>query len=199
MTGVVFTIGHSTHPIERFIALVKLHGINALCDVRSGPYSRMNPQFNRESLQNALGSAGVDYVFLGRELGARSEDASCYVDGRVQYDLLARTDIFRKGLERVRVGVKRYQVALMCAEKDPLECHRTLLVSRYLDSSQLLVQHILEEGTLESHSEALRRLLRQLHLPELDMFRTREDMIQEAYRLQSERIAYAEPIGRVSD
>ena len=206
MTCVVFTIGHSTHPIERFINLLKLHGITALCDVRSRPYSRINPQFNREELTEALREAGVTYVFLGRELGARSEDASCYSNGKVQLDLLARTDLFQKGLERVRVGMERYRLALMCADKDPIECHRTILIARHLASPEISVEHILEEGNLERHGEALSRLLRQLHLPEQDLFRTREDMIHEAYKLQSERIAYAEkgdlrqepkPIGRV--
>src|SRR6266446_5531061 len=130
MVDTVYTIGHSTHTIEKLIALLKDHGITALCDVRSQPYSRMNPQFNREPLKQALRDSGILYVFLGAELGARSEDKSCYRNGQVQYDLLARTDLFKRGIERVKDGAHRYRLALMCAEKEPLDCHRTILVSR---------------------------------------------------------------------
>jgi uncharacterized protein (DUF488 family) len=88
--------------------------------------------------------------------------------------------------------MRDFRLALMCAEKDPLECHRTILVTRYLDALQIAVEHILEDGNLESHGKALSRLLRQLHLPEQDLFRSREEVIEEAYRIQGERIAYDE-------
>jgi uncharacterized protein (DUF488 family) len=192
MRRVVFTIGHSTHPLDRFMALLKQHNITALCDIRSRPYSRINPQFNRENLKKSLREQGIVYVFLGKELGAQSEDASCYLLGKVQYDRLAKTNLFRKGLDRVREGMKGYRLALMCAEKDPLECHRSILVARHLEALHTMVEHILDDGSLESHGKALNRLLRQLQLPEQDLFRSREDMIEEAYRIQSERIAYDE-------
>src|SRR5258708_5379694 len=94
----VFTIGHSIHPQERFIALLRLHGITALCDVRSKPYSRMNPQFNRDELEKVLLEQGIAYRFLGKELGARSDDPLCYEGGKVQYGRLAQTDLFNHGL-----------------------------------------------------------------------------------------------------
>lgn len=190
MCGIVFTIGHSTHSLEYFIALLRKHRVTALCDVRSKPYSRMNPQFNGQNLKQSLRQCGIAYVFLGQELGARSNDPSCYVGGKVQYDRLARTDLFRKGLDRLREGMKTHRLALMCAEKDPLECHRTLLVGRHLQALGLAVEHILEDGRLESHGDALSRLLRRLNLPEHDMFRSREDVIEDAYRIQGQRIAY---------
>lgn len=109
----VFTIGHSTQPIERFIGLLEQHRITAVCDVRSAPYSRRNPQFNREKLKHSLHGFGISYVFLGKELGARTDDSSCYLDGKVQFDILASTALFRTGLERVREGIGNYQVALM--------------------------------------------------------------------------------------
>lgn len=190
MSNVVFTIGHSIHSIDRFMALLKQHGITALGDIRSRPYSRMNPQFNRENLKKSLQENGIAYIFLGQELGAQSNDASCYRCGKLQYDRLAQTDLFRQGLERVRVGMQGYRLALMCAEKEPLECHRTILIARCLEALQIKVEHILEDGSLESQKNALRRLLALLRLPEHDLFRSREDMIEEAYRIQGERIAY---------
>jgi uncharacterized protein (DUF488 family) len=129
MTDAVYTIGHSTHSIGRFVELLKSHSVTAVADVRSQPYSRMNPQFSREPLKEALRNANIKYVFLGKELGARSENKSCYRDGQVQYDLLAQTDLFKRGIERVKEGARTYRIALMCAEKEPLECHRTILVA----------------------------------------------------------------------
>lgn len=167
-----------------------MHDITALCDVRSKPHSRTNPQFNRENLKKHLRKAGISYVFLGNELGGRSEDPSCYNNGKVQYDRLARTDLFREGLNRVQEGMKKYRVALMCAEKEPLECHRTVLVARQLEALGFTVQHIHADGRLESHTDALNRLVRQLNLPERDMFRSHKDVITNAYRLQEDRIAY---------
>ena len=190
MQQTVFTIGHSTHPQERLIGLLTQHGITALCDVRSKPYSRMNPQFNREELKDALKVTGIAYVFLGKELGARSEDPSCYEEGKVQYDRLAHTELFQQGLQRIQEGMKKYRIALMCAEKEPLECHRTILVARYLAALDLDVQHIHANGKLESHAEALRRLSRLVGLPEEDMFRSPEDIQADAYRRQENRIAY---------
>ncbi|HTS66206.1 MAG TPA: DUF488 domain-containing protein [Candidatus Acidoferrales bacterium] len=190
MSDCVFTIGHSTHEIERFLELLRAHGITAVGDVRSNPYSRMNPQYNREPLKAVLTAAGIAYVFLGRELGARSDDPSCYQAGKVQYDRLARTPLFLEGLERVREGMARYRLALMCAEKEPLECHRGILVSRHLDAAGIGVQHILADGSLESHTAAIERLRDQLNLPESDLFRTPQEVLEDAYRLQGERIAY---------
>ena len=192
MHETIFTIGHSTHSSERFIALLKQHGITALCDVRSQPYSRMNPQFNRETLKQLLRESGIDYVFLGTELGARSADVSCYDHGKVQYDRLAQTQLFRQGLERVKEVAKDHRVALMCSEKDPLECHRTILISRQLETLGFAVQHILVDGNLESHSDALDRLAHKLHMGEPDMFRSHEEVLEDVYRIQSDRIAYTQ-------
>lgn len=186
----VFTIGHSTHDLEHFIALLKRHDITAVGDVRSQPHSRVNPQFNRETLKRYLRQADIAYVFLGKELGARSEDPSCYVNGKVEYQRLAETDLFRQGVDRVREGMHKYRLALMCAEKDPLDCHRTILVARHVFALGVNVLHILADGALESHAQVLDRLLRQLALPEKDMFRSRDDVLSDAYKLQEARIAY---------
>ena len=132
MAKCIYTIGHSTHTIKKFIELLQRYGITAVADVRSKPYSQMNPQFNRETLKIELGLSGISYVFLGKELGARTKNKSCYCNGRVQYELLAQTEEFQTGLQRLQEGTRSYQIALMCAEKDPLHCHRTILVSRHL-------------------------------------------------------------------
>ncbi len=192
MGNILYTIGHSTQPSNHVIKFLRRHGVTAVADVRSQPYSRMNPQFNRESFSSQLKEAGIAYVFLGSELGARSKDPSCYVDGKVQYDVLAGTTLFQAGLKRLLKGISNHHVALMCAEKDPLICHRTILVCRQLVAHGLKVEHILEDGRLESHKEALSRLLEELGLPERDLFRSRNEIIEEAYTRRGQKIAYTE-------
>ena len=194
MSNVVYTIGHSVHSIDAFIDLLTNHRITVVADVRSRPYSRFNPQFNREALKTALAGVGIDYVFLGDELGARSKDRACYVNGKVDYDLLATTQPFRHGLDRIARGSEKHRIALMCAEKDPLACHRAILVSRCLAARGIVVQHILEDGELESHEEAVRRLLVELGLPDHDLFRSREEIVNEAYRRRGDEIAYTEGV-----
>ena len=191
-TRSVLTIGHSNHPVNAFVALLQQYGVTALADVRSAPYSRFAPQFKREPLERILKEHSIKYVFLGRELGARPDDRFCYENGRVQYARLARTDLFRSGLDRVVRGANDYCVALMCAEKEPLECHRALLVARALDELGVPVEHILPDGRLESHGDAMLRLLKVVGLPSEDLFRSRRELIALALAQQEERIAYVD-------
>ena len=188
----ILTIGHSTHSAEAFLALLRQHQVEAVADVRSSPFSRFNPHFNRESLEQFLKANGVRYVFLGKELGARSEDRSCYVDGRVQYGRVAQTSLFNHGMERVLRGAAKYRVALMCAEKEPLECHRTLLVARALAESGQPVLHIHANGHLEAHEAAMERLLDIVGLPKEDLLRTRQQLLADALARQEQRIAYVD-------
>lgn len=190
MSKYLFTVGHSTHSIENFIALLASHGIEAIADVRSSPFSRFNPQFNRRELQKTLQDAGIRYVFLGKELGARSDDPHCYVADKVQYDRLAKTPEFQSGVDRVLEGANSYRVALMCAEKEPLDCHRTILVARELDKRGFAIRHILSDGSVESHPNSMKRLMTELGIQEEDLFRSKDEMLDEAYARQGEKIAY---------
>jgi uncharacterized protein (DUF488 family) len=186
----VLTIGHSNHAIERFIALLAQHEVRVLADVRSVPYSRRNPAYNREALERSLAQANVAYVFLGKELGAKSPDPAHYEAGRVQYRRLAATELFKTGLARVIEQAKSHRLAIMCAEKDPLACHRTLLVARELEASAVPVLHIHADGRLERHADVLRRMSAELGVPEFDLLRSRAELEDEAYTLQERRIAY---------
>lgn len=188
----IYTIGHSVHESARFLELLKLHCIEAVADVRSMPYSRWQPQFNREELSKALKGQGIAYVFLGKELGARSDDPNCYENGRVQYRRLARTKLFRSGIQRVVDGSERMNIALMCAEKDPLDCHRAILVARELVGLGKEVAHILATGETETHGAAMKRLYERLGLSEGDLFRGSEDLDDEAYSMQEQKIAYVD-------
>jgi uncharacterized protein (DUF488 family) len=186
----LFTIGHSNHPIEAFMELLQRHGVTAVGDVRSHPYSRYAPQYSRDPLKAALARMGIAYVFLGKELGARSKNPDCYKRGKVQYDCLARQPQFADGIRRVTEGIGQHCIALMCAEKDPLECHRTLLVARKLHETGVEIAHIHADGSLEDHRALESRLLAVCKLPEGDMFKQRDEFISDAYAIQGERVAY---------
>lgn len=190
--GHVWTIGHSNNSIDSFIHLLENHRITAIADVRSIPYSRAAPQFRRESLRASLRNRGMSYVFLGRELGARSKDLSCYEDGRVVYERLAQTAEFQGGIERVLRGIKVERLALMCAERDPLDCHRTLLVARALVHRNVQVDHILATGEVEEHDKSILRLVDRLEGNQLDLFSTLDEQIRVALQLQERRIAYVD-------
>ena len=190
----VLTVGHSNHPWDVFVGLLQRHAVTVLVDVRSVPYSRFNPQFNRNRLECELPSCGVRYVFLGRELGARSDDPACYDEtGRVQYDRLAHKPAFRRGLDRIVQETARNRVALMCAEKEPLSCHRTILVAPALERRGVEIEHILADGTLEPHTHALHRLIDSLKLPADDLFRSRDALVAEALTRRAARIGYVNP------
>jgi len=187
----VLTIGHSNHSLEGFVGLLRRHGVTACADVRSSPWSRRVPHFNREIFQAALKQHGIAYLFLGRELGGRPSDPACYEEGRVRYTKVAQTEPFEAGLEQVLRAARSDRVALVCAERDPLSCHRTLLVSRELEARGIAVSHIHADGELETQGEAMLRLLAQLGVVEPDLFRTREQIIEEACAVQEGRIAYS--------
>lgn len=186
----LLTIGHSVQTVERFVELLKRHGVNALCDVRSSPYSRFTPQFNRESLKEEAARHRIHYLYLGGELGPRSSDPACYENGKVQYNRLAGKEIFQQGISRLRKGMATYRIALMCAEKEPLTCHRMLLICRNMRGDDILIRHILEDGSLEDNRDTEQRLMKLLKIDPADLFSTEEEQIQRAYDIQSEKVAY---------
>ncbi|MEO5331782.1 MAG: DUF488 domain-containing protein [Magnetococcus sp. YQC-5] len=190
MSDVLYTIGHSNHAMEHFLTLLQQHGVKAVADVRSQPYSSYLPQFSQAELKRSLKMAGIAYVFLGKELGARSDNKKCYLQGKVQYDLLAQEPLFVEGLDRVQRGMQTHTIALMCAEKDPLECHRAILVARHLYERGISVSHILASGDLITHAELEKNMLTMLKLAECNLLESREEVLQRAYILQGGRIAY---------
>ncbi|GAB6269420.1 MAG: DUF488 domain-containing protein [Smithella sp.] len=194
MINTLFTIGYSGRSIDDFIDLLKKHKITAVCDVRSTPYSAYNQQFNQETLMNALKSHNIEYVFLGAELGARPRDLSCYVNGKAIYQKIADSSLFRNGLERIKLGMqKNYVLVLMCAEKDPIKCHRSILICRNLRDWQIEIRHIIDRETSETQVDLEKRLISELKLYP-DMFQDTDpnDFINRAYENQGERIAYVE-------
>jgi uncharacterized protein (DUF488 family) len=153
-TARLFSIGHSNHPIEKFLQLLKLHGIEALVDVRSVPYSRFSPQFSINALRKAVTEAGCEYVFLGKELGGRPEGREFYdEEGHVQYGRRAEAPEFLAGIDRLAAEVGGRRVAMMCSEENPETCHRRLLVARTLEPRGIVVDHIRGDGRLQPDAE----------------------------------------------
>ena len=160
----VYTLGHSRHPIERFLDLVLGHGIALVIDTRGRPYSRFNPQFNHERLRAALGDKGVDYQWSGDRLSGRPEDRSFYdSDGRVLWDRLSRSSMVKDGLDEVVREAARRPTALLCAEEDPRRCHRRFLLTPPLVARGVEVHHIRADGRIEDEHE-LRRATGELDL-----------------------------------
>ncbi len=187
----LFTIGHSTHPWGNFLQLLLRHEIQVVADVRSSPFSSRLPHFNRASLERCLRDVHLRYVFLGEELGARRSERECYVDGVAQYERIAKTPAFASGLKRLQKGLQRFRIAVLCAEKDPIECHRTILVCRQLRSAAE-IQHILWDGSLEPHTDAETRLMHEERISAGDFFIARETLLARAYERRGQKIAYHE-------
>lgn len=188
----LFTVGHSDHTSSRFSALLGKHEIDVIIDVRSQPYSRLRPQFNRETLTASLSNEGIAYVYLGRELGARRVEHESYQDRQARYDLIRRLPAFRNGLMRLRQQVVGHRPCLLCAEKDPITCHRTVLVCRQLRGEPIEIRHIRADGSIETTAQVEDRLIEAVGLPPAHLFLSREELVEQAYELQSERIAYAQ-------
>lgn len=213
----IFTIGHSNLSMDQFVETLKQHQITAVADVRSHPYSRYVPHFNQKALKTTLPTAEVRYIFLGKELGARPDDDECYVNGLASYDRMAASSLFAVGIQRLQKGVETHRIALMCAEKDPLTCHRAILICRHLKHPLLKIQHILRDGELESHEHLEVRLLAKFDktqstetsfdCQQLSLFDRAEGGraevsraaatpvidLEEAYRLQGMELAIAKP------
>ena len=188
---VLYTVGHSRHPIAHFINLLKEHAVTLIFDVRSIPYSRRNPQFNQKTLAERLANEGIAYIFSGKELGAKSPGPDCYVNGIVQYDLIAARPEFTAGLERIIDKTREFKPALLCAEEDPLICHRTILICRYLRGRVNSILHIRGDGSIENNEVFEQRLVKATGSGEADLFDTETSIIGRAYEMQGQRISYS--------
>jgi uncharacterized protein (DUF488 family) len=152
--GRVFSIGHSNHSLDKFLTLLKKHNINLLIDVRSHPYSKFASHFTTDCIQEALTTAGIQYLFLGRELGGRPEEREFYdSEGHVLYWKLANSSKLKEGIRRLEEESKIKRVAIMCSEEDPSSCHRRLLVGRVLTSRRIEIDHIRGNGQVQEEND----------------------------------------------
>jgi uncharacterized protein (DUF488 family) len=186
----LFSIGHSNLAADRFTAMLRAAGADAIADVRSVPASRFCPWFSAKNLAPLLTKEGMAYLGFGAALGGQPADPSLYCDGIVDYEAVARTPGFQGGLDRLIAEVGRHRLCLMCSERDPLDCHRCLLVARALAARGLTIGHILHDGTIEPHAATEQRLLR-LESAEGDLFAAgQNERIAAAYRRRAHAIAF---------
>jgi uncharacterized protein (DUF488 family) len=186
----LFTIGHSNFAAERFVALLRDVGVKAVADVRSIPASRFCPWFSAKNLAPLLAGARIGYSFFGDELGGRPRDRLLYCDGVADYEAMARRPSFQADLGRVLAIAAEQRPCLMCSERDPLDCHRCLLVARALAGRGVTIGHIRHDGGIESHAAVERRLL-ELAGEDSDLFATGQDeRLAAAYRRRARTVAY---------
>ena len=153
---IIYTVGHSNHAPEVFLDLLRRHSIDTLVDTRSQPYSKFVPHFNPEEMKFAVMQAGIRYVFLGKELGGRPESRDCYdAEGHVLYGKVAVSEGFLRGIAKLEKALPTRRMALCCAEENPSDCHRRLLVGRVLTARGLDILHIRADGRLQPESELL--------------------------------------------
>lgn len=156
----IYSIGHGNKKIEDFIAELKSFKIQFLLDIRSKPYSKWNPQFNQAALDLELKKNGITYVFVGDTLGGLPEDRSCYdFDGKVVYELIKEKDFFKQGLKRLTTAnEKGINLAIMCSESKPEECHRSKLIGQELLNKEISLKHIVSDKRVKSQETVMNEL-----------------------------------------
>jgi len=196
----LYTVGHSILDFASFITLLKDHGVEVVVDVRSVPQSARFPHFSQPAFEKLLSAEHLAYLFLGEELGGRPDDADAYrPDGLVDYGLRRKSYAFRSGLERLQNELQGHVVAIMCAEEDPLECHRFLMIGPELLKLEIVPQHIRKGSQIETQEAAENRLLAATGFEAVaanTLFpEARTQALEDAYRLQAERFAFrAKPL-----
>ena len=183
----LFTIGYAEHTKESFLKTLRTHQITALADVRARPYSSFKPEFNQDPLKHFLQKNGIAYVPLGDQLGVSITNLEGWNPTRTMFQVIAGSENFKKGLARIENGLQKHRIALMCAEKDPLCCHRFLLICRHLPAG-IRIGHILEAGKIEKQEETIDKLLKISELDQPDLFRSQEERLDAAYAIQEEKV-----------
>lgn len=195
----LFTIGHSQHTPEYFVALLKKYAITYVLDVRTTPYSKYAEQFNKQNVCLLLENFDIKYSFMGNYFGARPEKPSLYSDdGYLDFEKTAQSEKFMIGMKSVLSGLKQgNKIALMCTEKDPFDCHRAIMVARAFDLNGINVNHILADGNIQTQKELDSQILekyfpnrKQMSLFDYDNEICEEKYIQQAYYKRNKEIGY---------
>jgi len=192
----IYTIGHSNREANELIQILRHYKTQLVADVRSEPYSKYCPQFNKETIKQALANSGIGYIFLGKELGARPEDQNCYINGSVSFEKLRISDTFKQAISRLLDEAAKKSIVLMCAEKDPINCHRAILISRVLEQQGAEVKHIISETEMLDHLSFEKKLLRKFKIQEtlFDTESSKKIYLNEAYEKQEKIISYQEDV-----
>jgi uncharacterized protein (DUF488 family) len=189
----IYTIGTSIHSADEFCSLLLKHHIDAIADVRSVPYSKHTPQFNKDILVHSLQRASIRYLDFGAEFGARRIEQEAYTDNKVDFEKVAKLPVFLSGVERISTGInKGFNIALMCTEKYPLDCHRFSLLSNSLSKFlDIDIEHILFDGNIVTQQSLENELLHDLNLDN-DLFISHDELLKSAYDILGGKIAHQE-------
>ena len=192
----IFTIGYAGFEIENFIKVLKEHHINSLIDVRSSPFSKFHSDYNKPLLHKTLHERGIIYRNYNREFGARQENKMYYPNGYLDFSMFTRSRMFIEGMEKIIKAIPLgYRFVLMCSEKDPITCHRTIMVGKAFSDKGVSINHILSDGHIITQSDIETRLL-DMYYPDRDQLTlfgeqlSIEEMIKNCYRFQNEKIGY---------
>ena len=196
----IYTIGHSNREADEFVQILNHFRIKLVADVRSQPFSRYCPQFNKNIIQQKLIHSGIQYLFLGKELGARPEHKDYYINSKVSFDKLKSSISFKKGISRLLDEAEKKNIAIMCSEKEPINCHRSILISRFLEEEGIEVKHIINEAEILDRFNFEEKLLEKFKIQKtlFDTESSRKTNINEAYKKQEQIISYQEEIQEVT-
>lgn len=188
----LYTIGYSGFSIEDFIGVLKNNSIGAIVDVRSSPYSSRFELYNITSIKDCLNNKNIFYLFLGDELGARPKDRSLYTNNVADFTKMAKSNAFIDGCKRIRDGLDKFPICLMCAEKDPATCHRTILITNAFRNSypEINIFHIHPSSKIEPQEKLDRRIMAMYNLEQEHFFKSFEERLKESYSLREQAIAY---------
>jgi len=178
----LYTLGHSNHGLEHFLALLRRHAIEAVADVRSRPFSRFVPHFTKHRLERLLAGEGIGYLYLGRELGGKPVKDDPPVT-RLDYAARVAQPAFQRGIAELLEAARQRRVTMLCRERDPLDCHRLHLICRHLRPMLGEIRHILPDGRIEDHAATERRLLERAGMADLPLFEATPDheAVERAY------------------
>ena len=196
----IYTIGHSNYTVEKLIDMLKHYNINCVVDIRGTPYSKYNVQFDKETIRYTLSKAGFIYIYMAKELAAKRINKQSYNDeGYSDFEKVINEKEFLEGIERLKNGCnKGYNIALLGAMQEPIRCHRSILVGKALRKAGFDVKHILDDYSIASQDDIEQMLLdkyfsnrNQMTIDDLiGNSMTREEMIEEGYRLANKEIGY---------
>lgn len=195
--GRVYTIGYTAFDQEQMIKTLKKYNIHCLIDVRTVPASARLPQYSRPVLEAVLKKAGIRYRHYP-EFGARQEDSKWYnAEGYLDFERYMESEAFQSGIHKVQEGMRLgYRFTLMCAEKDPINCHRAIMVARGFSKAGNDVAHICVDSMGKDYLESQQELERRLMLKhgdnpdQMSLLETMDERIERAYRKQNEAIGY---------
>ncbi|MHB8280847.1 MAG: DUF488 domain-containing protein [Candidatus Humimicrobiaceae bacterium] len=185
-----YTIGHSNRSIEEFIDLLNKQSVNCVVDARSMPYSKYAIQFNKDSIKNFLENSKIYYIFMGDEIGAKTEDKKFLTNGKVDFNKLKEKPDFKKGIDRIIEGLcKKYNIAIMCSEKNPVDCHRFSLISKALKEKGICVKHIINQNEIKTQEELEYEIVKNIEKNQLNIFGELKS-IDYAYEKITSKISY---------